>query len=274
LGKVAGRALTTMLLAGVCCALAPLSLPSSSGDLHSQAAAAMLEKEFSSPDISYVLMNAHGDVIAQRWDDPQHEVPIGSLIKPFIALAYGRTHPSFPTYRCAGKKTCWLPRGHGTLGIRDAIALSCNSYFHQLYGQGRPGFARPVLEEFGLDPKTDGSSGIASPLALAHAYLELINESREKAVAPVIEGMALSAKIGTGKAAGQELHGLPVLAKTGTAPCIHSRSVPGDGFAVVVAPRGHPELVLLVRVHGRPGSFAAGIAGKMLAAIEVIEVSR
>lgn len=240
----------------------------SAGDLHSQAAAAILQQKFSDVDVSYLLLDETGRIVAQHWEEPERELPVGSLIKPFIALAYGRSHESFPTYHCSGKKTCWLPRGHGTLAIRQAIAFSCNSYFHQLYYHAEPGFASAVLRRFGLSSETDGHSGGASPLALARAYLELATEPRDRALVSIIDGMALSAKIGTGKVAGAELSHLPLLAKTGTAPCTHSRSVPGDGFAVLLTPADRPRTALLVRVHGKPGSFAAGIAGKMMAAVE------
>jgi cell division protein FtsI/penicillin-binding protein 2 len=258
----------------LCFAQSNGSSQAGAGDLHSQAAAALLQREFSSPDLSYLALDGAGGLIAQRWDAAQREVPVGSLIKPFIAVAYGRTHPSFPSYRCTGKKTCWLPRGHGNLALRDAIAFSCNSYFHQLYTHAEPGFARPVLESFGLNPETDGHSGTASPMALARAYLKLAKEPRDREMTAVTDGMALSAQLGTGKAAGAELHNVPALAKTGTAPCTHSRSAPGDGFAVVIMPADHPAMLLLVRVHGKPGSLAAGVAGKMLAAIENAGVTR
>lgn len=234
----------------------------------------VLQQQFADPNVSYLLLDDTGQVMAQRWEEPEREVPIGSLIKPFIALAYGRTHDSFPTYRCAGKKTCWFPRGHGTLQLRQAIALSCNSYFHQLYSHAEPGFAEPVLRQFGLSTESDGRSGRASPVGLARAYLELASQPRDKVVGPILEGMALSAKIGTGKAAGSELPHLSLLAKTGTAPCTHLRSAPGDGFAVLLMPADDPRTVLLVRVHGKPGSFAADIAGKMMAAVENTGASR
>jgi cell division protein FtsI/penicillin-binding protein 2 len=246
----------------------------SASDLHAQAAAAVLQQRFSDPDLSYLLLDEAGQIVAQRWEAPERELPIGSLIKPFIALAYGRTHRSFPTYRCVGRKTCWLARGHGSLEIRQAIAFSCNSYFHQLYSHAESGFAAPVLGHFGLSVETDGHSGRASPLAVGRAYLELASQPRDKVVAPIVEGMALSASIGTGKAAGMKLAHVPALAKTGTAPCTHSRSAPGDGFAVLLMPADRPRAVLLVRVHGRPGSFAAGVAGKMMAAIENAGASR
>jgi len=95
-------------------------------DLHAQSASAVLAREFNDPDLSYLLLDEDGQVIAQRWEDPERELPVGSLVKPFIAVAYGESHRDFPQFKCTGKKTCWLPRGHGYLHIREAIAFSCN----------------------------------------------------------------------------------------------------------------------------------------------------
>jgi cell division protein FtsI/penicillin-binding protein 2 len=245
----------------------------SAPDLHAQATAAALDKKFPSSDLSFLVLDERGQVMAQRWDEPAHEVPIGSLTKPFIAVAYGRTHDSFPQYRCEGKQTCWLRRGHGTLGIRDAIAFSCNSYFHELVAGAAPGFATPTLENFGLNARAwaedkHGPGGKAAPLALVHAYLELAKHSQEEAVVPVLKGMEMSAQKGTAAAVGVELPRMQTLAKTGTAPCTHRKKAPGDGFALVMAPADHPRVALLVRIHGKPGSFAAGVAGRMIAVIE------
>jgi hypothetical protein len=35
-----------------------------------------------------------------------------------------------------------------------------------------------------------------------------------------------------------------------------------------MAPADHPRVIVLVRIHGRPGSFAADVAGRMIATIE------
>lgn len=240
----------------------------SASDLHSQAAAAVLRQKFSDPALSYLLLDDAGKTIAQNWESPERELPVGSLIKPFLALAYGKTHESFPIYHCSGKQTCWLPHGHGTVAIRQAVAFSCNSYFQQLYVHAGLGFAAPVLGKFGLSLETDGHSGRASPLSIARAYLELARQPRDKVVGSILDGMALSAKLGTGKAAGAELSGTTLLTKTGTAPCTHSRSAPGDGFAVLLMPADQVRMVLLVRVHGKPGSVAAGLAGQMMTVVE------
>jgi hypothetical protein len=237
-------------------------------DLHSQSAAAVLARDFNDPDLSYLLLDENAQIIAQRWEHPERELPVGSLVKPFLAVAYGQTHRTFPEFLCTGKKTCWLPRGHGKLQIRDAIALSCNSYFHQLVAGAGPKFAQ-ALNSYPVHLPVNGSAaGWAPALALAMAYLELTRHPRDPAILPVLQGMELSAQKGTGKAAGEALPHSSALAKTGTGPCTHKKKAPGDGFALVMSPADHPRAILLVRLHGRPGFIAAGIAGHILAAVE------
>jgi cell division protein FtsI/penicillin-binding protein 2 len=237
-------------------------------DLHAQSASAVLAREFNDPDLSYLVLDENGQVIAQRWEHPERELPVGSLVKPFVAVAYGQTHPTSPLFRCTGKKTCWLPRGHGTLNIREAIAFSCNSYFHQLIAGAGPDLA-PELKNYPVRLASNGSAEAwAAPLPLAEAYLELTRHPRDAAVVPVLQGMTLSAQKGTGKAAGEALLPISAMAKTGTAPCTHAKKAPGDGFALVMSPADHPRAVLLVRLHGRPGFIAAGVAGRMIAAVE------
>ncbi|HET6843683.1 MAG TPA: penicillin-binding transpeptidase domain-containing protein [Candidatus Angelobacter sp.] len=248
-------------------------------DLHSQSAAAVLTRDFSSRNLSYLLLNGKGIVIARRWPRTGEETPVGSLIKPFLATAYGRAHDSFPVFRCHGGSDCWQPRGHGVLGIQRAVALSCNSYFHQMLEQAEPGFAAATLQSFGLTMEDSagrdkveryeqGQGWNASPLVLAHAYLRLANDTGAKSTPLVLEGMAMAARSGTAAAVSRELQGRGALAKTGTAPCIHRQKAPGDGLAMVMVPADHPRLALLVRVHGKPGAEAAAIAGRMIAAIE------
>jgi len=256
----------------VLCVAEKAASPCAVQDLHAQAAAAVLARDFTSPDLSYLLLDGDGSVIAQRWEHPERDVPVGSLVKPFLAVAYGQTHQRFPRFRCVGKTTCWLARGHGLLQIRDAIAFSCNSYFHQLVASAGRDFERALnsFELHGdLTPQAASpSSGSAAPLRLARAYLELTRRRRDPAVLPALQGLALSAQKGTGKEAGAEMPNTPLLAKTGTAPCTHARKAPGDGFALLMAPADRPRAVLLIRLHGRPGYIAAGLAGRMMAEVE------
>jgi hypothetical protein len=243
-------------------------------DLHTQSVSAIMVRDFSDPDLSYLLLNENGKVVAQRWEHPERELPVGSLVKPFLAAAYGQTHAIFPEFHCAGKKTCWLFRGHGTLLVRDAIAFSCNSYFHQLVAGAGPQFAQALMSYPIHMPANGSAAGSAPPMALAQAYLELTHHPHDPAILPVLQGMSLSAQKGTGKAAGAALPHNSALAKTGTATCTHIKKAPGDGFALVMSPADHPRAVLLVRLHGRPGSVAAGVAGRIIAAVEGNEAVR
>jgi cell division protein FtsI/penicillin-binding protein 2 len=277
LDAITKRSFFTMMFLVLCLGQRTTPAHAVAQDLHEQASAALLVRDFTDPDLSYLLLDENSHVIAQRWEHPERDVPVGSLVKPFLAAAYGQTHPVFPKFHCSGKKTCWLARGHGTLQISEAIAFSCNSYFHQLVANAGPDFIQ-ALNRYALhNPATAGNNFTqitAAPALLAQAYLELTGHSRDVAVALILRGLAFSAQKGTGRAAGAALPNITVLVKTGTAPCTHVKKSSGDGFALVMVPADHPREVLLVRLHGRPGSIAAGVAGRMIAAVEGGEISQ
>jgi hypothetical protein len=249
--------------------------------LFAQSAAAALNHDFPSRDISFLLLDAHTDrVLASRWDHPDAPIPMGSLLKPFTALAYGEQHDyRYPNHICRGTSSgCWLPRGHGNIDLTSAIAQSCNSYFRMLTADLTADDVSPTAARFGLDLPGSETSGAelaglgtrwrTSPLRLARAYLELARQRRQPAVTQVLDGMALSARQGTGAEVHRAFPFPDALVKTGTAACTHSRRAPGDGFTVVLEPADNPQLLLLVRVHGVPGARAARTAGQMLRRIE------
>jgi cell division protein FtsI/penicillin-binding protein 2 len=225
--------------------------------------------------VSYLLLDANRKtVIALDWRAADVAVPVGSLVKPFTAIAYGERHRMrFPVYECTGAD-CWLKAGHGRIGLAAAIAHSCNSYFRQLAEDVPTVDVREVVDRFGLRaPPLDcdrnalfgmGSEWRVSPLEAARAYAELAARRAEPGVAEVIEGMRRSASIGTAAAVGATLPGSAALAKTGTAPCSHSPRAAGDGYAVVVYPGDSPRYVLLVQVHGATGREAAGTAARLV----------
>ena len=224
---------------------------------------------------SYLLLDAtHKTVIAIDWHAADVAVPVGSLVKPFTAITYGQRHRMrFPVYECTGAG-CWLKTGHGRIGLAAAIAHSCNSYFRQLAEDVSPVDVSEVAERFGLrGPPADcdrdtlfgiGTAWRVPPLEVARAYAELAARRAEPGVAEVIEGMRLSASVGTAAAVGAALPGSPAFAKTGTAPCSHSPRAAGDGYAVVVYPGDSPRYVLLVQVHGVVGRQAAETAARLL----------
>jgi cell division protein FtsI/penicillin-binding protein 2 len=252
-----------------------------SSSLFAQSAAEALNHDFPSHDISFLLLDARtGRLLASRWDHPDAPIPMGSLLKPFTALAYGEQHNhQYPTHTCRGTSTgCWLPRGHGDVDLTAAIAHSCNSYFRMLTADLTAVDVTPTATRFGLDRPGPESSGPelaglgtrwrTSPLRVARAYLELVRQRQQPGVSQVLDGMAQSAQHGTGAEVHRAFRFPDALAKTGTAVCTHSRRGPGDGFTVVLTPADNPQILLMVRVHGVPGAQAARTAGQMLRRIE------
>ena len=248
-----------------------------SAALQRQSTARLLEQRFPEPDLSYLLLDARtGDLIAERWEDVSQPVPMGSLLKPFTALAYGEAHGfHYPEYVCRGQAGgCWRPRGHGRIGITEAVAHSCNAYFRSLAAQVPAADLTAVLARYGMNAAHPSDSASAKigvgngwripPLAMAHAYLALASRSSDPGAGDLATGMLLSARLGTGSAVDTALDGNRARVKTGTAPCLHAHKLPGDGYAVVLYPAESPRVLLLVQVHGVPGSKAAVSAGRMM----------
>lgn len=258
--------------------LAVLPLPAAS--LYDQSIAQVLARRFDSPDWSYILVDSSTRrVIASRWDNPQEPVPVGSLVKPFLALAYGEKHDfRYPAFVCRGTADhCWLPTGHGKVDFGAAMAYSCNAYFLNLAQSLDPEDLDAMARRFGLFSERaphDAAEmiGLAgswrvAPADLVRAYLFLSATPRPAGAAQVLQGMDLCARSGTAAAVDRQLHGLAALAKTGTAPCVHDHRAPGDGFVVMLFPADQPRLALVVRVHGVTGARAAELGGRMLSAV-------
>lgn len=241
-----------------------------SAPLREQSTAIAIARAFPDPGVSYRLTDrGAGREICSRWTHPMEPVPVGSLVKPFTALAYGETHQfRFPVYTCRGKAGhCWLPQGHGRMDISTAIAHSCNAYFLDLAADVNADALRMVAERFGLRAPEDLGAGTLiglgtewriSPLAIAHAYSELIARSGDPGVREILSGMAMSAQSGTGRGVGPG-----AFVKTGTAPCAHESRESGDGYVIALYPADAPRFNLLVRVHGVPGAKAAWTCGKI-----------
>src|SRR5215831_2662735 len=160
-------------------------------------------------NLSYLLLDAHsGTVLASEWPGSETPIPLGSLVKPFTALAYGEKHEfKYPVHVCRGTASgCWLPRGHGQMHLDTAIANSCNSYFSALTRNMRASDVRPVARMFGLqEPDADSSdaslAGIGahwpiSPLAMARAYVELSHRFQQPGVSQILAGMEQSSRMG------------------------------------------------------------------------------
>ena len=160
------------------------------------------------------------------------------------------------------------------MNLTSAIAQSCNSYFRMLTSDLTSTDVAPIATRFGLSPPPRSVAGAqlaglgnlwsTSPLGMARAYGELARDRDQLAVNQILAGMSESAKHGTAAAVHHELSRSDALAKTGTAACTRGHGSPGDGFAVLLTPADHPRLLLMVRVHGVPGSHAAQTAAQML----------
>jgi cell division protein FtsI/penicillin-binding protein 2 len=249
--------------------------------LFAQSAAQTLQREFTDRNVSFLLLDVQtGALLASRWDDAGMPIPLGSLVKPFTALAYGEEHRfQYPIHLCRGDASgCWLPRGHGEIDIAMAIAGSCNSYFRMLTASMTAADVIPSAERLGLDIPASKLSGpdligignrwLISPLHMARAYAVLAQNRDQPGVHEIVAGMAESAERGTGAEVDRALQHSRALVKTGTAACTHRGRAPGDGFVIALVPAEQPQLLLMVRVHGVPGARAAVTAGRMLSRIE------
>jgi cell division protein FtsI/penicillin-binding protein 2 len=282
IGPQGTRHLLLLLLLAVpafCQQAQPLNNPPAS--LFSQSAVEILRRDFAKSETSYLLLDVKtGAVLASQWDNSEKAIPMGSLVKPFTALAYAQAHDfRYPIYECKGKSNgCWQPRPHGELDITAAVSVSCNAYFRSLAEGVTLEQLRPVALALGLEfPDADSTSATLfglgdqwriSPMHMAHAYLELDRRKNQPGVSQILAGMRLSAQRGTGAAVDRQLKHAKALVKTGTAPCTHSPWAPADGFVLALVPEDQPEILLFVRVHGLAGAKAAETAGQMLRAME------
>jgi cell division protein FtsI/penicillin-binding protein 2 len=250
-------------------------------DVHSlfaQSAGHLLARDFNRADLSYLVLDAHTSaVLAFHWEDVETAIPVGSLVKPFTALAYGSAHAyRYPQHVC-GAGQCWLPHGHGRQDLISATATSCNSYFRALAGQVTPEQIAAVVHDFYLDaPASNTAAALIGvgrewplpPLAVGSAYVELVHRRTQPGVGDIIEGMRRSGASGTGAEVGRRLSRFVALVKTGTAACTHYPRASADGFVVALVPADDPTILLLLRVHGTTGAQASVTAGQILHALE------
>jgi cell division protein FtsI/penicillin-binding protein 2 len=217
-------------------------------------------------DVNYIVVDVHTrQVVKQDWPGVEVPIPVGSLVKPFTALA---ASGPFPGFVCRGTiDRCWFQKGHGPEQFRDALANSCNAYFLELAKNVDAHSLAVVAAKFGIPPPTAetpeariglGTDWQISPLALTRAYCELTSRAAEPRVAEILAGMKKAAESGTASAIGRG-----ALAKTGTAPCVAQRKYKGDGFTIILEPADSPRIAILVRVHGVPGAEAAKSAARL-----------
>ena len=223
-----------------------------------------------SPSLRYLVLDIHSQQLSANWLDSRSPVSFGSLLKPFLLLAFAKTHFLFPEVTCRGTaSSCWLAKGHGKQTIVPALANSCNAYFLALAaGIDRAALANVCLE-YELSPPAAASTPTSwvglkegwpqSAEPVLNAFHRLAQNRSNPAAGVALAGMELCARKGTAKAAA-----LHCFAKTGTAPCSDMPPAEGDGFVVLIYPTDTPRLVLLAEQHGTTGAHTAGLAGDLL----------
>lgn len=129
--------------------------PDTSRSLFSQSAVEILQRKFADSGASYLLLDANSEtLLASHWENYERPIPLGSLVKPFTALAYANAHDfRYPVYECKGKASgCWQERPHGKLDFVTAVSVSCNSYFRRLAESVAAEQMDEVTRVFGLEP--------------------------------------------------------------------------------------------------------------------------
>jgi hypothetical protein len=226
------------------------------------------------PSPSWLVLDVtNGQIIAHQGSNPDLPIPVGSLTKPFLALAYARTHNTFPRVTCHGTQDrCWLPHGHGSLGIEDALARSCNAYFLKLASETDPNALQNVVRLLGLpSPPADATPAELiglnptweiAPAILARAYANLLSQTD---AGSILFGLREAATKGSASALSSE----DAFAKTGTAPCRRRTCLASaDGLVIAITPTESPRTLLLLRQQGSTGAATAVVAAQMLHVLE------
>ncbi|MEO8359040.1 MAG: hypothetical protein ABI672_03335 [Vicinamibacteria bacterium] len=198
-------------------------------------------------------------------------LPVGSLQKPFIVRAWARAHAEqdTPRFTCTRTSGCWRPSGHGTVGLRDAIRESCNTYFKMLARETPADALAASFREAGFTwqgAMTDGEAiGLPGPAKVAvtpadllQSYIQLVRTpwaQREDVRGELLAGLRGAANDGT--ASGLRLWGF--MAKTGTVPAIDGTPLKTSGFAMVLDDAGFAYLGFLPRGTGRETAIRAGV---------------
>jgi cell division protein FtsI/penicillin-binding protein 2 len=222
-------------------------------------------------ELRYLALESPLSRPVEMWPEQEREAAsFGSLLKPFLVIAYGRTHESYPTVECRGAASgCWSEKGHGRQTLIPALANSCNPYFLALSRGMEPAALRGVCLEYRLAAPPAGSTefdfiGLGAgwpqtPGAVLEAFHRLVQTRSNRSVKLALDGMRLCARLGTAKEAY-----LDCFAKTGTAPCRHHPAAPGDGYAMLIYPVDTPRVILLTMKHGTTGAHTAALAGELL----------
>lgn len=217
----------------------------------------------------WIAADVQGRIRESNWPDTGQAVCFGSLLKPFLALAYLATNSQPPVINCLGAAAgCWYSHGHGRQDMVAALANSCNVYFSRIaetlnraaldlicvsYGLAPPSRSWPGSRLIGL-----GAGWPQAPLAVVHAFGLLASNAAEPHARVVLNGMRRCSESGTARGIG-----LRCYAKTGTA-APSQRYDSGDGYVVAIYPVEQPRTILLFARHNATGAEAAKQIGPLI----------
>jgi hypothetical protein len=264
---------TPLLLAASTLVFPPAAEPQFQS-LYSQTLQSTLTRNNANLEFLVLDLRTH-QFLANTFPDTNQPIPVGSLLKPFLAFAYLSRphHPELHTICRGHSDRCWRAGGHGQLTLPEALAQSCNAYFLALAATLTPDeIALPAHPP--LDATPEDLIGLTpawsiAPQTLVKAYAQLLTSPTTPPT--ILLGMRLSASEGTASLVGR--HPGSVLAKTGTAPCIPGPQLckaSGDGLVLVAVPADHPALLLLVRRRATTGAMTAQSAGHILTQLEAM----
>ncbi len=204
-------------------------------------------------------------------------IAVGSLSKPFVAQAWAETYPQgdAPVVTCDRRSGCWRSSGHGTLDLRQAAAVSCNTYFRALANLVPAQRLAAVLRANGFVVpaalSADGAIGlpaVAEPLRIAPAqllaaYVKLTREpwpAGERHRTVLLAGLRDGALDGTSAA----MHTRGLWAKTGTVKSAAGPAWRTAGLALAVDDAGWAALGMLDPGTGRDaaGRMATVVADR------------
>ena len=208
---------------------------------------------------------------------------VGSLQKPFVAKAWAAAHPTSvpPRFHCGPESACWLPSGHGEVGLTRALAVSCNAYFRSLAENTPPSVLERTFQAEGFSPLPitpelaiglPGPEGALSirPSDLLEAYGRLVREPwlvGEPVRIQVLAGLREAALKGTAGGLGQ----WGWWAKTGTVPALDGDSTKTAGLLVAVDDAGW---AILARLEPGTGRLAAAALAPELARLRPWQINR
>ena len=204
--------------------------------------------------------------------------PPGSLMKLITAEAALRKGESL-RYRCVGhdvmdgkKYTCWTYKGHGTLDLPRALALSCNLYFAQLGVKVGLKTLLNQLKVYGFQVESpdleipkfaigDSPSFRLSPAEVAGFWDRYLDFIQTPEAAGIKQGLLRAVVEGTASRAA--LKGLEILGKTGTSDSLRA-GFATDGWFLGATPADSPRFALVIFLTEAHGfDEPAGLAKKI-----------